>query len=379
MAELGIPNFIDDNPADVLSALIADYESRTGKTLQPAQVERLLINAFAYRESVIRTVINETARQNLVAFATAPVLDYLGQLVGVTRIPAIPATTTIRFTLISSHTGVTIAENFQVATADGKATFAAMVDTLVPAGQTTVDIECEAVVPGTAANGYTVGQVNAILNPPVWMVSASNLNTTGGGADDETDEQLRERIKLAPAAFSNAGSRDAYKFFAASASPSIIDVAVVGPPDIAPGQVEIYPLVQGGITTPIQVIDAVLAACNDDRVRPLTDTVTVSPPLRVDYTLEISLVVLIRANQPQILADVTSILNTLTLTKYQKLGRNLTHSELIAACMIEGVYSVTPVIRLQPVNIITPELVISVFEYAFCTGVQVNITGTNPG
>uniref|UniRef100_A0A1A9WW60 Collar domain-containing protein n=1 Tax=Glossina brevipalpis TaxID=37001 RepID=A0A1A9WW60_9MUSC len=61
--------------------MIAWYEKVSGKTLYPAQDERLLINLIAYREALVRLAIQDTAEQNLVAFARAPMLDYLGELV----------------------------------------------------------------------------------------------------------------------------------------------------------------------------------------------------------------------------------------------------------------------------------------------------------
>ena len=45
---------VDDDLAQTLAATIADYEQRAGKVLQPAHIERLLINTFAYREHLLR-------------------------------------------------------------------------------------------------------------------------------------------------------------------------------------------------------------------------------------------------------------------------------------------------------------------------------------
>jgi phage-related baseplate assembly protein len=78
---------IPDDPQAVTDELVAAYETATGKTLYPAQIERLLIDLIAYRETLIRAAINDAARQNLVRFARAPMLDYLGELVGVSRLP----------------------------------------------------------------------------------------------------------------------------------------------------------------------------------------------------------------------------------------------------------------------------------------------------
>lgn len=77
------PNFIDRDPAQITSEMIAQYEDASGKKLYPAQAERLLIDLFAYRENLVRIAIQEAAKQNLVAYSRAPMLDYLGELVGV--------------------------------------------------------------------------------------------------------------------------------------------------------------------------------------------------------------------------------------------------------------------------------------------------------
>lgn len=78
---------IADDASAIRAEIAAAYEAATGKTLYPAQVESLLIDLIAYRETLIRAAINDTARQNLVRFARAPMLDYLGELVGVARLP----------------------------------------------------------------------------------------------------------------------------------------------------------------------------------------------------------------------------------------------------------------------------------------------------
>lgn len=60
------PDFIDRDPAQITSEMIAQYEEASGKKLYPAQAERLLIDLFAYRENLVRIAIQEAAKQNLV-------------------------------------------------------------------------------------------------------------------------------------------------------------------------------------------------------------------------------------------------------------------------------------------------------------------------
>lgn len=57
------PNFIDRDPAQITSEMIAQYEDASGKKLYPAQAERLLIDLFAYRENLVRIAIQEAAKQ----------------------------------------------------------------------------------------------------------------------------------------------------------------------------------------------------------------------------------------------------------------------------------------------------------------------------
>src|SRR5260370_22523285 len=95
------PVFVNDadglDPNKILADMIAEFEAASGRTLQPAQVERLLINLYAYRESLVRNAIQFAAEQNLLAFASFPI-DYLGQLLGVSRLASQPAVTTLQFT-----------------------------------------------------------------------------------------------------------------------------------------------------------------------------------------------------------------------------------------------------------------------------------------
>ncbi len=102
------PVFVNDadglDPNLILADMIAEFEAASGRTLQPAQVERLLINLYAYRESLVRNAIQYAAEQNLLAFASFPMLDYLGQLLSVTRLASQPAVTTLQFTLTGALT-----------------------------------------------------------------------------------------------------------------------------------------------------------------------------------------------------------------------------------------------------------------------------------
>ena len=96
--QLPEPSFIERDPAKVTREMIATYESLTGKTLYPAQVERLLIDLIAYRESLVREAFQDGAKLNLVRYSRGVILDNIGENVGVQRVAAVAASVKLRFT-----------------------------------------------------------------------------------------------------------------------------------------------------------------------------------------------------------------------------------------------------------------------------------------
>lgn len=365
------PNFVDLDLATIQSEIVADYEARTGRTLYPAQVENIILQVVAYRELLIRNQIQGAATQNLVSFSTAPVLDYLGELVGVTRLGATAASCTIRFTLVTGHGGVVIPAGTRIASVDGRAVFATQAAAAVASGTNTVDLVCVCLAVGTVGNGYTSGLIATLLDPQAFISTTTppaNINTTAGGAESESDEALRVRIILAPASFSNAGSAGAYKFHALGANPAIVDVAVTSP---TPGSVYLYPLMNDGTTTPTQILNAVFAACNADRIRPLTDTVVVLSPTRIDYSLQVDLTIYDYADPSVIVTAVQAALRAFVDERRTELGKDVIDTQVIGIAQIEGVYRV---VLMGFSNII-----VSPTQFPFCGAINVQVVGTTTG
>ncbi len=102
--------------------------------------------------------------------------------------------------------------------------------------------------------------------------------------EGESDDQLRQRIQLAPEAFTNAGSVGAYTFHALSASSDIKSVSVKSP---NPGEVLVTILSKtGNGVASEELIDAVLEKLSEEDVRPLTDQVSVQSAGIVNYSVE---------------------------------------------------------------------------------------------
>ena len=101
---------IDEDVKTVLAEAIADYEKRTGKTLQPAHIERSIIQTYAYREQLVRKGINHAFLQTLPQFATGIALDLCGEPMGCYRLSDQPAAVTLRFSVEGEHQAVVIPE-----------------------------------------------------------------------------------------------------------------------------------------------------------------------------------------------------------------------------------------------------------------------------
>ena len=248
----------------------------------------------------------------------------------------------------------------------GGVAFATAADVLVAAGVAVVDATATCTVPGVIGNGFVAGQIQTLASvlPSLSVAGVTNTTTSADGAEAEDDEYHRERIVLAPEQWSNAGSVGAYRFWARSAHPDVIDVAVASP---SPAVVTIHPLTWSGL--PSQGIkDRVYATCSADTVRPLTDDVRVLDPVLVDY---------------QIVARITRLKDadsTLTLTTAQtaaqnwrdaglkKLGGDIVRTQIIRALHGYGVYS----LDLQQPAV---DQVIGSQGWSRCTAIDVSLSG----
>jgi phage-related baseplate assembly protein len=347
------PVFLNDadglDPNLILADMVAAFQVAAGRTLQPAQVERLLINLYAYRESLVRNAIQYAGQQNLLAYAAFPMLDYLGQLLSVTRLPAQGSSTTLEFTLANAlSVSYTITAGTEVGTNDKQFVFATTSDLTFPPGSVTGTILAIATVPGVGADGYLVGQINVQLNPSVLIQAVTNTTVSGDGASPETDEHLRARIQAAPNQFSVAGPEGSYRYFTLSVDPSVADAQITSP---APGQVSVYVLTgpitvqPGPAPNPVGIASAALlakvtAALSADNVRPLTDTVNALAVAEVDYQIAGTITLYADADPASTMAAANTAAQEYAIALASRIQRDIVPSQIIEALSVSGVYQV---------------------------------------
>lgn len=346
------PVFVTDqvglDPNAVLLDMISTFETTTGRTLAPAQVERLLINLYAYRESLVRAAIQWAGQQTLLAFADFPAIDYIGQLLETDRLVASYSVTTLQFTLKQVlNVSLTIpGGTTQVQTYDGQFIFTTNESIIIPAGSLYGAVEATCTTAGVAANGYIEGQVNNLLSLNTQIASVLNTTTTSGGADVETTTAYRNRLQQAPNKLAVAGPAGAYKYLTLSVSPSIVDVQVL---TSAPGVVQLYVLTGPVVSQPAPspntvgipgatLLANILTYLSGDMVRPLTDTINVNAVTEVDYTITAMITVYGSAVLTQVESAVSASAVQLAINLAQKIQQNIVPSQWVAALSVSGVY-----------------------------------------
>jgi len=358
-AALPVPTFVELDVAILTARLIARYEADSGRTLQPAQVERLLIDLIAYDGCLLRQAIQETGEQSLVAFARYPMLDHLGALVGVERLAATAARVTLRATLEEvSGAPAVVPAGTRVRSTDRARIFETVEDCTIAAGGLTADVEAIDQVAGVAGSGYAIGQINDVLDTVTGIPSIVNIDESTDGADQETDDALRVRIPLAWARFSVAGSVNAYKFLALSAHAAVVDAAITSP---APGQVRVSLLANTG-TPSGDVLAAVSDALSHEDVRPLTDQVSVVAASATDYAIAATVRLYRSADAASVMAALAAAADAFAADRRGALGRDIVLEQIIARLMLPGVYGITLVSPLAAIDVTAD-------HWAHCTGI----------
>ncbi|MCG7349291.1 baseplate assembly protein [Sphingomonas sp. ACRSK] len=197
------------------------------------------------------------------------------------------------------------------------------------------------------------------------LVGASRRTVDGGDPGQgippklEGDDELRQRIVLAPESFSVAGPELAYVYHAKAADGAVLDARATSP---APGEVLVSVLArEGDGRASAELLGKVAAVVNSDSVRPLGDLVTVASAEIRPFALDARLVTFSGPDIGLVLAAARSSLDVY-LASSRLLGRDITLSGLFAALHVAGVMRVE---ILAP----TADIVCGATQAAHCTGV----------
>lgn len=285
-------DFVETDSAKIYTTIIGSLMDYCDEPLYPGDERRIFGEALVAVLVSLYNEFNDRMKQRTLQHARGAVLDALGERLGVERAQPAQATATFRFAVDATQ-----AENIVIPagtriTTDGSVYFATAENTVLSAGSLTVDVLGVCTVGGSAYNGFTPGTIGTLVDLIPYIASAKNTTISSGGDDGEPyttagDDRLRERIKLAPSKLSTAGSESGYRYWALTADPDIVDVAIDCPEE-TPNIVNIYPLMTGGTLPDGETLAKVEAACTGQTVRPMSDKVTALAPTEVTYSIELT-------------------------------------------------------------------------------------------
>lgn len=328
---------VDDDVKVILADAIADYEARTGKTLQPAHIERSIIQTYAYRELLVRKGVNEAFVQQFPQFATGIALDLCGEPMNCYRLENQAARCMLRFSVEGSHSTITIPMG-TIVSATETLLFTTLIEVQIRSTEQFVDVEAVANITGEIGNGWEIGLIKTLKTVlSQENISVSNITETSGGIETENDDDYRKRILLAPEAFTTCGTLGAYEYHTRSVSQYIADVAISTPQG---GMVQIAVLTKNGVpnTALLKQIQDYVAS---EKRRTLCDTVNVIPAVEVRYSINATLDLLVDMDERAVLAEAEQTVQRYLSERTQKMGVDIVPLDIAAALKVSGVYNVT--------------------------------------
>lgn len=332
--------FVEEEVGMIQEEMIQDMQELTGRTLYEGDPLVILINALAKYVSILKNNINFSANQNILSNVTDEYIDNIGELVGVTRLPPSSAYTTMEMNITEiQKNDIKIVKGTKICDKSQTLYFETIEDVFIKIGDISTTVVAKCQTEGAAGNGIPIDTLTELVDLFPYFDTVRNITVSNGGADREDIESYRERIKKAPEILSTAGSIEAYKAKVMEVTHLITDVSVFS--DVA-GVVKIVPLTKD-IMPSDELIQAIYTHVNDDKIRPLTDYVTVEKPMEKNYNINITYY---SEDGKELKNEINDKINEFVIWQSQQLGRDINPSKLLAFIM--SISSVKRVEILEP-------------------------------
>ncbi len=274
----------------ILNEMIADfqmkYEEETGReiTLREGDKEHIHLRVVAGQFFQMYHQLDYAAKMNLLKYSAGAYLEHLGAFKKVFPQEPQAAVCKVRFHLSEIRREIVyIPKGTRVTAGDG-VYFATDEYTEIPAGASYADIGCTCEETGTVGNNYSPGQIEVLVDPVPYVESVANITEPEGGSDKESEKSFRERIFLAPSAYSVAGPADAYEYWIKQYNSAAIEDIKIH--ETAESAVDIRLLLLGGILPDEAFCSDCVKYLKENPVIPLTDKISASAPDIVGYSLK---------------------------------------------------------------------------------------------
>lgn len=319
--------FVDNNILQLESTLKKGYEEIMGVTVKDGDPINDFISWVTYILSIADNKINFTGKMNLLRYSQGTYLEALGELVGVKRNLAKGAKATIKYTFSKTFTEIiTIPKGHKVASRN--IFFELDNDIELKIGEKEVIGQVTCLSEGTIGNNLKIGEINIIVDDIPYLYTVENITISSGGIEQESDEDLRERIRLKPTSFSTAGPTAAYKYHTLMAHSDISD-AYIYSLESAPGIVKVVPLLKNGEIPNNQMLNYISQALSSDDIRPLTDKVEVIAPIVSKYLITVKWWSDEKDNISLLTSNINKAIKEYIAWQKAKLGRDISPNKLV--------------------------------------------------
>jgi phage-related baseplate assembly protein len=382
------PIFLEYDAEQEEQKLVKLFEDLTGRTLYPAQDERLLISIIEYKAALLVNLFNEAAKLNLTQYSKGAILDCIGTMFGTPRLEGEYGTGTLKITLNTTFSSdLTIEKGLEILSKDEKFSFVTTENCIINAGETIGQVKIQSLNKTSDVNNYGIGDINILIKPISYIQSVSNISPITSGSDIEKDDAYIKRILLSSEKFTCAGSRQSYIYHTLSANTKIIDATAesveqpatvkIGstlyeedngqiitpsftvslnhklgqfnftlnnvdytfkmPPDTT---VNIYPLTDDD-ETPNNILEDVETLLNGETVNPMTDKIIVSSPIKKQKTITLNIQLEEKADYDEVSQKINNAVNEYKKNMRKKLNSEIVPSQIISKIgSIDGIYSV---------------------------------------
>lgn len=188
----------DDN-----TVFYVDYFTQSSRSpltdINVGSVSRTICEAIGREIAVVYQQINQAYRAGFIDTATGRSLDLVVAILGIKRKTKDAAVGQVTFFRdLAVEGSITLPEGALLSTAKGEATFVTTQLRTLQKGQVRIDVRVRATdkFSGTAGIVKT-GEINTLMQPIAGVARVTNFEPTALGAEDETDEELRARAKVA--------------------------------------------------------------------------------------------------------------------------------------------------------------------------------------
>lgn len=283
-----------------------------------------LLETLAYRELLLRARINEAVKALLLPYSTGKDLDNIVAIYGIERLKGVKPVADIELSLSAQRESATIIPAGTILISENAETATLKESVTIPQGE--LKANAKSVLDKFVKQSEI--KCEYIQTPLPFVLKAKQVTGFEGGADEESDDRLRERAVLSLERFSTAGAVKAYRYQSLSANTKVQEVSVLNG---GPGIVNIFLKTADMSEETRQDVENHL---NKDEVRPLTDSVVVKNAIIKNVTITAELELIDILMQSNIEKSIKESKDTLSL------GEDLNLSYIYSILHSNGVYRV---------------------------------------